>query len=148
MPCRRGQRRGHETTARCDEPGSFEQIRVRLAGVDAPERRQAFGKGARKHLAGLALQRWATLECGKVDRYCRSVCLVRVAPAVRPEGPPSLDVGLSIVSAGMASRYRACAREQAPEDQGRYEAAELAAQAQRAGLWGDPDSVPPWKWRR
>jgi endonuclease YncB( thermonuclease family) len=122
---------GDTITARCGEPGSYEQIRVRLAGIDAPERRQAYGERARQHLAALVFQRWAALECGKVDRYGRSVCLVRVAPASRSDGAPALDVGLSMVSAGMAWWYRAYAREQAPEDRGRYEAAELAAQAQR-----------------
>ena len=139
---------GDTLTARCGEPGSYEQIRVRLAGIDAPERRQAYGERARQHLAGLAFQRWAELECGKGDRYGRSVCLVRVAPASRPDGPATLDVGLSMVSAGMAWWYRAYAREQAPEDRGRYEAAELAAQALRAGLWADPGPVPPWEWRK
>lgn len=135
---------GDTFTARCGEPGSDEQIRVRLAGIDAPERRRAYGERARQHLAGLAFQRWAELECGKGDRYGRSVCLVRVAPASRPDGPAALDVGLSMVSAGMAWWYRAYAGEQAPEDRGRYEAAEVAAQAQRAGLWADPGPVPPW----
>jgi endonuclease YncB( thermonuclease family) len=93
---------GDTINARCGEQGSYEQIRVRLAGIDAPERRQAYGERARQHLAGLAFQRWAELECGKGDRYGRSVCLVRVAPASRPDGPPVLDVGLSMVSAGMA----------------------------------------------
>lgn len=139
---------GDTIKARCGEPRNYEQIRVRLAGIDAPERRQAFGERARQHLAGLVFQRWAALECGKVDRYGRSVCLVRVAPASRPVGAPALDVGLSMVSAGMAWWYRAYSREQAPEDRSRYEAAELAAQAQRAGLWTNPDPVPPWEWRR
>lgn len=47
----------------------------------------------------------------KVDRYGRSLCLVRVAQPSRPADPPTLYVGLSMVSAGRAWRYRAYARE-------------------------------------
>lgn len=43
---------GDSITARCGDPGSHEQISVRLAGNDAPERRQAYEERARQHLAG------------------------------------------------------------------------------------------------
>jgi endonuclease YncB( thermonuclease family) len=77
-----------------------------------------------------------------MGRYARSVCLVRLASAARPDSPPTLDAGLSMTGAGMAWSYRAYVRKQAPEDQGRYEAAELAAQVQDAGLWAGPGPVP------
>lgn len=38
-------------TARCGEPGRYEQVKVRLQGIDAPERKQPFGERARQALA-------------------------------------------------------------------------------------------------
>ncbi|PZP91153.1 MAG: nuclease [Variovorax paradoxus] len=139
---------GDTLTARCGEPGAYQQIKVRLSGIDAPEKRQAYGERARQALAALTFQRWARLECRKTDRYGRNVCAVWVAPSSSPDGPQTLDAGLEMLTVGMAWWYRAYAREQAPEDRGRYEATEQAAKAQRTGLWADPGPVPPWEWRR
>jgi endonuclease YncB( thermonuclease family) len=44
--------------------------------------------------------------------------------------------------------YRKFAHEQSLVDRNLYEAAESRAKAERAGLWSNPDSVPPWEWRR
>jgi len=60
----------------------------------------------------------------------------------------TLDVGLAQVSAGLAWWYRAYAREQSPEDRGRYESAENEARLQKRGLWVDDDPVPLGEWRR
>jgi len=38
-------------------------------------------------------------------------------------------------------------REQTPNDQSLYEAAEDAAKAGKLGLWRDADAVPPWEFR-
>lgn len=45
------------------------QHKVRLAGIDAPEKRQAFGQASKKSLSGLAFGREVTLDCGKRDKY-------------------------------------------------------------------------------
>jgi len=47
------------------------QHRVRIAGIDAPERYQPFGGRSRQNLASLAFRKSATLDCYKVDRYGR-----------------------------------------------------------------------------
>jgi endonuclease YncB( thermonuclease family) len=52
------------------------QHRVRIAGIDAPEKRQPCGERSRQHLASLAFQKSATLDCCRVDRYKRQVCRV------------------------------------------------------------------------
>lgn len=139
---------GDTVTARCGKPGAYEQVKVRLSGIDAPEKRQPFGERARQTLAGLVFQRWARLDCPKTDRYGRSICSVWVAPASGPNGPQTLDAGLALVTQGMAWWYRAYARDQAPKARGQYEFAEQEASAKRAGLWRDAAPVPPWEWRR
>lgn len=115
---------GDTLTARCGEPGNYQQVKVRLSGIDAPEKRQAYGERAHQALARLTFQRWARLDCRKTDRYGRSVCNVWVAPDAATNGPKTLDAGLAMITQGMAWWYRAYAREQTPEERGQYEFAE------------------------
>ena len=53
-----------------------------------------------------------------------------------------------MVTVGMAWWYRACAKEQTPQERGQYEFAEAEAKAKRVGLWREADPVPPWEWRK
>jgi len=71
-----------------------------------------------------------------------------VAPASAPAGRKTLDVGLAMVTIGMAWWYRAYSREQTAEERGQYEFAEFEAKAKRVGLWRDEDPMPPWNWRQ
>ncbi|RYF47976.1 MAG: thermonuclease family protein [Comamonadaceae bacterium] len=139
---------GDTITARCGEPGAYEQVKVRVQGIDAPERKQPFGARSRQAFSDLVFQRRAELRCGKTDRYQRKVCSVWVAPAASPDGPRTLDAGLSMVSSGMAWWYRSYSREQTPQDRARYRAAEDGAREQRVGLWVDAAPVAPWDWRK
>ncbi|ADU99415.1 thermonuclease family protein [Alicycliphilus denitrificans] len=142
---------GDTLTARCpteDAAHPYQQVKVRLAGIDAPERKQPFGSRARQALADITFQKQARLDCVKQDRYKRSVCNVWVAPASAPDGPQTLDAGLAMVTQGMAWWYRSYSRDQTPEARGQYEFAETEARARRAGLWADRDPVAPWEWRR
>lgn len=125
---------GDTLKARCGAPGTYRQVKVRLSGIDAPERRQAYGERSRQTMAALTFQRWARLDCPKTDRYGRSVCNVWVAPASSPAGPRTLDAGRAMVTQGMAWWYRASAREQAPQARGQYEFAEQEARGRRVGL--------------
>ncbi len=115
------------------------QHKIRLAGIDAPESKQAFGQASKKHLSDLVFNRNVTLDCGKIDRYNREVCVVMV---------DGHDANLAQVTAGMAWWYRAYAKEQIPEHRAQYQAAEMDAQRQRIGLWRDSGPVPPWEWRK
>jgi endonuclease YncB( thermonuclease family) len=137
-----------DQTARCGQPGAYEQRKVRLSGIDAPERKQPFGARAKDALSDLTFSKVVDLRCTKTDRYGRSVCSVWVAPASAPDGPQALDAGLAMVTLGMAWWYRAYAREQTPQERGQYEFAEQEARAKKAGLWRDGDAVAPWEWRR
>lgn len=139
---------GDTITARCGDPGAYEQLRVRIAGIDAPEKAQPFGQRAKEAMSGLVYGKPARLECYKTDRYGRSVCNIFVAPASAPSGPLTLDAGLAMVTQGMAWWYRSFAREQTPEARGQYEFAESEARAKRVGLWSDREPVAPWEWRK
>ncbi len=139
---------GDTITARCGDPGAYEQVQVRIQGIDAPERKQPFGTRARQALSDIAFERMAELRCNKTDRYRRKVCSVWVAPESAPDGPRTLDAGLAMVSTGMAWWYRAYAREQSPEERRQYAFAEDGARARRVGLWNEDTPQAPWRWRK
>jgi endonuclease YncB( thermonuclease family) len=126
------------------------QHKIRLAGIDAPEKGQAFGQRAKESLSSLVFARTVRIEWTKEDRYGRKVAKVLVAEAgcTTASCPKTLDAGLAQLTTGMAWWYRKYANEQSAEDRGRYESAETEAKARRAGLWRDADPVAPWDWRR
>lgn len=126
------------------------QHKVRLAGIDAPEKRQPFGQRSKQRLSDVVFGRPVRIEWSKEDRYGRKVGKVWVAdPGCRsPDCPKTLDANLAQITAGMAWWYRAYAKEQSAQDRGRYEFAETEARARRAGLWSEPAAVAPWDWRR
>jgi endonuclease YncB( thermonuclease family) len=115
-----------------------QQYRVRLAGIDAPERGQAFGQASKRHLSALAFGQIAIANCHKIDQYGRYVCLVRV---------DGVDVGLAQVKAGLAWHYKKYAHEQTESEREAYASAEEQAQESRRGLWSDPKPIAPWEWR-
>jgi len=123
------------------------QQRVRLAGIDAPEKKQPFGNPSRKKLRDLVAGREVRVEFEKYDRYGRVVGKVWVTPHDCPKCGKTLDAGLAQITMGMAWWYRKYAHEQSPEDRGRYELAEKEAKAKRVGLWQEKNPIPPWEYR-
>ena len=115
-----------------------DQHKVRLAGIDAPEKKQPFGQRSKEHLSDLVFGKDVTLLCGKVDRYGRDICVVYIG---------GKDANLAQVEAGLAWWYRKYAKEQTAQQRVDYEAAETRAKAARRGLWADAEPVPPWEWR-
>ena len=114
------------------------QHKVRLAGIDAPEKAQAFGNRSKQSLSDLVYMKDVTIETNKIDRYGREIGKVIHNGA---------DVCLEQVKRGMAWWYRDYRYEQSPEDRVLYEAVEDAAKAARVGLWHDKEPVAPWEWR-
>ena len=116
-----------------------QQHKIRLAGIDAPESKQAFGQASKKHLSDLVYDRDVTLDCGKTDRYKREICVVMI---------DGKDANLAQIEAGMAWWYRKYQNEQEAQQRADYEAAEGVAKDARRGLWTDAEPVPPWEWRQ
>lgn len=114
------------------------QHKIRLAGIDAPEKKQAFGNRSKESLSDLVFDKTVNVETEKRDRYGRQIGKVLVN---------GQDVNLVQVERGMAWFYRQYQREQSPNDRRLYEAAEDAAKAGKRGLWRDVDPVPPWDFR-
>lgn len=124
------------------------RYRIRLAGIDAPEPRQAFGRESRKNLTDLLLGRKVSVERRKDDDYGRIVARVTVQPPDCPSCARTRDAALAQLEAGLAWWYREYRREQSLEEQGYYEYAEFDARARRIGLWQDLAPFPPWEWRK
>lgn len=114
------------------------QHKIRLAGIDAPERKQPFGQRSRQMLADMVFRQQIEVLTEKKDRYGRTI------GKVIHQGR---DVNLVLVSEGMAWHYKQYEREQSVSDRSLYASAEKEARAQRNGLWTDPQPIPPWSWR-
>ena len=121
--------------------------KVRLTGIDAPERGQPFGTVSRKHLASMVAGKQVFVESDKKDRYGRDLGKVWVQPSDCPSCGKTLDANYAQLLAGMAWWYRYYANEQSEEDRGRYESAEEEAKARKWGLWSDPNPINPYEWR-
>lgn len=113
--------------------------KIRLTGIDAPEKAQAFGQRSRQKLADMVFSHTVIVEREKRDRYGRLVGKVIVN---------GVDANLEQIKSGMAWWYETYRKEQTKEDQRKYAEAELEARAARVGLWRDTAPVPPWKWRQ
>ena len=110
-------------------------VKVRLHGVDTPEKAQAFGTQARKFTGDLVFQQTVTVVIQDTDRYGRLVGEVLL--------PDGRSLNQELVKAGMAWWYR----QYAPND---TTLAQLEAEARTAkrGLWADAHPIPPWEWRK
>jgi endonuclease YncB( thermonuclease family) len=117
---------------------SRELIRVRLSGIDAPEKRQAFGNVAKKALSDLTFHRRVEISGHKRDRWGRVVGKVTAS---------GIDANLQMVKRGLAWHYKKYQKEQPLEDRQVYAEAELAAKSKHLGLWADKEPVPPWEFR-
>jgi endonuclease YncB( thermonuclease family) len=109
------------------------QHKIRLAGIDAPEKGQAFGNRAREALGDKVFQQSVRVEVIDIDRYKREV------------GRIYLDerfINMEVVRDGFAWRYVQY------DKPGEFTAAEADAREHHRGLWTDPNPTSPWEWRK
>jgi len=114
------------------------QHKIRLSGIDAPEKAQPFGQRSKENLSHLVFGKHVTVETGKIDRYGRTVGKVLIG---------GVDANLEQVRAGFAWHYKKYEGEQTSEDRRAYAGAETAARVARVGLWLDSTQLAPWDWR-
>ncbi len=107
--------------------------RIRLHGIDCPEKRQAFGKRAKQLTSNLVFGKTVTVQPVDRDRYGRTVGVVLL--------PDGRSLNHELVRAGLAWMYRRYTNDQSLSD------LEEEARVARRGLWDDPHAVPPWEWR-
>ncbi|WP_244432512.1 thermonuclease family protein [Desulfocurvibacter africanus] len=113
------------------------QVRVRLFGIDCPEKKQAYGSRATEFTREMAALQDVDVQELDVDRYGRII------------GRITLEDGrvlnAEIVAHGWAWVYRAyCKMAECTA----WLQLEARARQQRIGLWQGKDPVPPWEWRK
>lgn len=106
---------------------------VRLQGVDAPEKRQAYGERARRFVADLAFDRPVVVRATGRDRNGRLL-----GEVVLPDGR---SLNQELVRAGYAWWFRKYSRDV------RLARLEEEARQGRRGLWADHAPEPPWEYR-
>ena len=109
------------------------QHKVRLGGIDSPERGQAFGTKSKKHLANLVHGKTVDGIYEETDRYGRSICRLEI---------DGKRVDYEMLRTGLAwhhSKYSSDQKRQDYEDQ---------ARAAKLNIWSESGPIPPWEWRK
>ena len=115
------------------------QYKIRLAGIDAPEKKQPFGNVSKKSLSDLVYGKQVTIDWNKQDRYGRTVGKVLI---------DGVDANLEQVKRGFAWFYKKYQNEQPLQDRLDYLHAQEAAETSKVGLWVDKEPIAPWDFRK
>jgi endonuclease YncB( thermonuclease family) len=110
-----------------------QQQKIRLAEIDAPEVSQDYGKVSREALAGMVFGKTIQVVDDGRDRYGRWIGHLYV---------DGMDVNRQMVATGMAWHYAAYSKDPS------LGSLQSQAQAQRLGLWAQPNPMPPWDYRK
>jgi endonuclease YncB( thermonuclease family) len=111
------------------------QIKIRLYGIDTPEKKQAFGQAAKKQISTLLTQN-VSIEKKDIDRYGRTVGIVFTSTGT--------NVNEEMVRSGFAWTYKKYCRSSFCSD---WLEMENNARNNKIGLW-QQKAVPPWEWRK
>jgi endonuclease YncB( thermonuclease family) len=112
---------------------SNQQVKVRLSGIDTPERKQAFGTQAKQALSAKVFGKLVRVQDNGQDRYGRTLGDIYLGERW---------VNLEMVAEGYAWHYKAYSKDKRLAD------AEVGARKAKRGLWTDRDPVPPWEFRK
>jgi endonuclease YncB( thermonuclease family) len=114
------------------------QEKIRLLGIDAPEKKQDFGQKSKEALIQKIAGQTVTVEYKHRDRYGR------LLGKILKDGR---DINLSQIQDGLAWHYKQYAKDQGPVDAAAYAAAEEGARGKKFGLWAMAAPQPPWEFR-
>jgi len=112
------------------------QIKVRLYGIDCPEKAQAFGTKAKRFTANLVFGKQVVVDPIDQDRYGRTVGVLSVQ---------GVNLNEAILKTGYAWVYTRYCRKSFCSG---WQEIQEAAQAGHLGLWSNPNPTPPWEYRR
>ena len=108
-------------------------FKVRLSGIDAPERKQAFSDKSKEALAAKVFDKNIILDESGKDRYGRTLGVLLV---------DGRNINREMVAEGWAWQF--VRYDQSVE----LRTAEDAAKQKRLGLWADPAPIAPWDYRK
>ncbi|POY34707.1 nuclease [Solitalea longa] len=107
-----------------------QQIKIRLHGIDCPEKKQPFGMAAKQFTSNLVFGKTIKVKITDIDRYGRSVGIVYFND--------SEILNEKILAAGLAWHYTKYDQNPA------WDELEKTTRNKKAGLWIDPNAVAPW----
>lgn len=110
------------------------QVKIRLYGIDCPEKDQPYGKQAKKFAADAVFKKNVRVVVKDTDRYGRVVGEVFL--------PDGSCLNHNLLSAGHAWWYRHFAKDEL------FEQLEGKARKGKIGLWAAPHPLPPWEFRK
>lgn len=110
------------------------QLKFRIWGIDAPEKKQAFGTKSKEYLSSLIFGKTITVDVQKQDGWGRYIAYVST--------PENKDVGTEMLKAGMAWQFIEYDKSE------EYKKAELQAKKSKKGLWSDSYYIAPWEFRK
>ncbi|HFB6676321.1 TPA: thermonuclease family protein [Neisseria gonorrhoeae] len=120
--------------------GDGAKHKIRMAYIDAPEMKQAYGTRSRDNLRAAAEGRKVSVRVFETDRYQREVAQVSAGKT---------DLNLMQVQDGAAWHYKSYAKEQQDKaDFADYADAQIQAERERKGLWKAKNLQAPWAYRR
>lgn len=108
--------------------------RVRLNGIDCPEKSQPYGHAAKQFTSVRVFDQEVTVQAISKDKYGRTIGDVTL--------PDGANLNRELVRAGLAWWYREYSKDVSLGD------LENEARLARQGLWAEPHPLPPWEFRK
>jgi len=109
------------------------QIKIRLHGIDCPEKSQDFGMVAKKFLSDLIFDKQVSVQEKDTDRYGRIIGMVMIE---------NVNVNEALLIAGLAWHYKYY------DHNPQWALLEERARAAKKGLWVKADAIQPWEFRK
>jgi micrococcal nuclease len=109
------------------------QIKIRLYGIDAPEKGQDFGNVAKEYLGQLLKDQVVTIKSKGRDRYGRTVGIATVG---------SKNINEELLKAGLVWHFKDY------DTNPNWNLLEVRAREQKKGLWSHTKPIPPWDFRK
>lgn len=116
---------------------NHEKIKIRLYGIDTPEKAQPFGNRAKQFTASKVGNRQVTVEAHGKDRYGRLVGIVKTGK--------NTSLNEELIENGLAWIYEKYCKIPICR---KWKNLEENAQKNKIGLWQDKNALPPWNWRK
>ena len=110
-----------------------EQIKIRLHGVDCPEKKQDFGNVAKEYLSSNIFGKVVTVQNMNTDRYGRTIGIVTVG---------GVNINEKLLEEGLAWHYKTYDKNPA------WSRLEADARKNKKGLWVQPNAISPWDYRK
>jgi endonuclease YncB( thermonuclease family) len=111
-----------------------QQVKCRIYGIDAPEKKQAFGSRSKQALSDLVFDKQVKIKIQNKDRYKRAVVWVYA--------PDGKDVSAEMLKMGLAWHYKQYSKDK------EYASLENKARIEKKGLWIDKVTIAPWDFRK